>query len=74
LVKYSGEHIKLESARLYTIAGDAAPDLRGDRRADHEQEDGAPVRWIITVGAPDEKIRMLMERFEEGGAGGGQGP
>ena len=44
VVKYSGEHITLESARLYTHARYAAPDLRGDGGPHTEPQDGRVLR------------------------------
>jgi coenzyme F420-dependent glucose-6-phosphate dehydrogenase len=65
-VKFSGEHIRLESARLYTMPESPPPIYVATSGPIMSKRTGRLCDGIITVGAADEKIRMLMERFEEG--------
>ena len=66
VVKYSGEHIKLESARLYTMPDTPPPIYVATAGPIQSRRTGEFCDGIITVGAPDEKIKNLMEKFEEG--------
>ena len=66
VVKYAGEHITLESARLYTMPETPPPIYVATAGPIQSKRTGRYCDGIITVGASDEKIRMLMERFEEG--------
>jgi coenzyme F420-dependent glucose-6-phosphate dehydrogenase len=65
-VKYAGEHIQLESARLYTLPEKPPPMYVATAGPVMSKRTGRLCDGIITVGATDEKISMLMERFEEG--------
>jgi hypothetical protein len=56
----AGEREALHDARH------PAPDLRRYRRPHPEPQDGEFCDGIITVGAADDKINMLMQKFEEG--------
>jgi G6PDH family F420-dependent oxidoreductase len=66
VVKYAGEHIKLESAKLYTMPGTPPPIYVATAGPIMSKRTGRLCDGIITVGAADEKIRMLMQKFEEG--------
>jgi coenzyme F420-dependent glucose-6-phosphate dehydrogenase len=66
VVKYSGEHVKLESARLYTMPETPPPIYVATAGSVQSKRTGRMCDGIITVGAADEKIKMLMEKFEEG--------
>jgi coenzyme F420-dependent glucose-6-phosphate dehydrogenase len=66
VVKYSGEYIKLESARLYTMPQTPPPIYVATAGPIQSERTGRYCDGIITVGAADEKIRMLMQKFEEG--------
>src|SRR3712207_9366197 len=66
VVKYQGEHITLESARLYTMPETPPPIYVATAGPIMSKRTGRLCDGIITVGAADEKIRMLMEKFEEG--------
>src|ERR671921_1683467 len=66
VVKYSGEHIKLESAKLYTMPDAPPPIYVATAGPIQSRRTGEFCDGIITVGAADEKIKMLMEKFEEG--------
>src|SRR5215213_26006 len=65
VVKYSGEHTKLESARLYTMPDTPPPIYVATAGPIQSRRTGEFCDGIITVGAADEKIKMLMEKFEE---------
>lgn len=73
-VKYSGKHIKLESARLYTMPEQAPPIYVATSGPIMAERTGKLCDGIITVGAADEKIRMLMDRFEKGAREAGKDP
>ena len=62
VVKHRGQHFKLESAKLYTRPERAGPDLRRDVRPDQREEDRQVRRGMITVGAADEKVKLLWRR------------
>lgn len=65
-VKFSGEHIQLESARLYTMPDTPPPVYVATAGPIQSRRTGKTCDGIITVGAADEKIAGLMEKFEEG--------
>jgi coenzyme F420-dependent glucose-6-phosphate dehydrogenase len=66
VVKYQGEHIKLESAKLYTMPETPPPIYVATAGPIMSKRTGRLCDGIITVGAADEKIKMLMQKFEEG--------
>jgi coenzyme F420-dependent glucose-6-phosphate dehydrogenase len=74
VTKYSGKHIKLESARLYTLPSTPPPIYVATSGPIMSERTGRLCDGIITVGAADEKIRMLMERFEKGAREAGKDP
>jgi coenzyme F420-dependent glucose-6-phosphate dehydrogenase len=58
--------VKLESARLYTMSEAPPPIYVATAGPIMSKRTGRLCDGIITVGAADDKIRMLMEKFEEG--------
>ncbi len=74
VVKYSGKHIKLESARLYTRPETPPPVYVATSGPIQAERTGRTCDGIITVGAADDKIRMLLERFEKGAREAGKEP
>jgi coenzyme F420-dependent glucose-6-phosphate dehydrogenase len=74
VTKYSGKHIKLESARLYTLPDAPPPIYVATSGPIMSERTGRLCDGIITVGAADEKIRMLMDRFEKGAREAGKDP
>ena len=75
VVKYRSQHFNVESAKLYTLPQHAAADLRGHLGTDPGQAHRQDLRWhLITVGAADDKLKMLMSRFEEGAKEAGKDP
>ena len=66
VVKYNGKHFRLESAKLYTRGEKAPPIYVATAGPIQSKRTGRMCDGIITVGAADEKIKMLMQKFEEG--------
>ncbi len=68
VVKHKGEHFTLESARLYTIPPEdqRVPVYVATAGPINAKKTGRFADGIITVGAADEKISMLWDKFEEG--------
>jgi len=65
-VKYAGEHITLESAQLFTMPDAPPPIYVATAGPIQSKRTGKQCDGIITVGAADDKIEMLMQKFEEG--------
>ena len=74
VVKYQGQHIRLESAKLYTMPDQPPPIYVATSGPLMSQRTGRLCDGIITVGAADEKIRMLLGRFEKGAREAGKDP
>jgi G6PDH family F420-dependent oxidoreductase len=74
VVKHKGVHFQLESARLYTMPEDAPPVYVATSGPINAERTGRRCEGIITVGAADDKIRMLLERFEKGAREEGKHP
>jgi alkanesulfonate monooxygenase SsuD/methylene tetrahydromethanopterin reductase-like flavin-dependent oxidoreductase (luciferase family) len=65
-VKHDGEYFTLESARLYTIPEQPVPIYVATAGPVNAKRTGKYADGIITVGAADEKIAMLWDKFREG--------
>jgi coenzyme F420-dependent glucose-6-phosphate dehydrogenase len=74
VVKHDGEYFTLESARLYTIPEQRVPILVATAGPLNAKRCGRFADGMITVGAPDEKIQMLFDKFEEGCEEAGKDP
>lgn len=74
VVKYRGTYFNLESARLYTMPPAPPPIYVATSGPVNAERTGRTCDGIITVGAADEKIRMLIERFEKGAREAGKDP
>jgi len=74
VVKHHGEHFTVESARLYTRPDAPPPIYIATSGPIMSERTGRLADGIITVGAPDEKIRNLMRRFELGARESGKDP
>jgi G6PDH family F420-dependent oxidoreductase len=74
VVKHRGAHFTVESAKLYTMPENPPPIYVATSGPIMAGRTGRYTDGIITVGAADEKIRMLMERFEKGARDGGKDP
>jgi coenzyme F420-dependent glucose-6-phosphate dehydrogenase len=68
VVKHKGEYFTLESARLYTIPPEdqRVPIYVATAGPVNAKRTGKFADGIITVGAADEKIRMLWDKYSEG--------
>jgi G6PDH family F420-dependent oxidoreductase len=74
VIKHKGEHFTVESARLYTLPQTPPPIYVATSGPLMSERTGRLADGIITVGAPDEKIRNLMSRFEKGAREAGKDP
>jgi coenzyme F420-dependent glucose-6-phosphate dehydrogenase len=76
VVKHRGEHFTLESAKLYTRPADEArvPIYVATAGPLNAKKTGKFADGMITVGAADEKIRMLWEKCDEGCREAGKDP
>src|SRR5260221_1616324 len=66
VVKHQGAHFRLESARLYTLPDVPPPIYVATSGPVNAERTGRTCDGIITVGAPDDRIRTLLQRFEKG--------
>ena len=73
-VKYKGEYFTIESAKLYTLPETPAPIYIATSGPVNAERTGRIADGIITVGAPDEKIKTLLGRFEKGAREAGKDP
>jgi G6PDH family F420-dependent oxidoreductase len=72
VVKHDGDYFTLESARLYTLPEERIPIYVATAGPVNAKRTGRYADGIITVGAADEKIAMLWEKFREGAAEAGK--
>jgi coenzyme F420-dependent glucose-6-phosphate dehydrogenase len=73
-VKHRGQYFNLESARLYTMPDQPPPIYVATSGPINAERTGRTCDGIITVGAADEKIGMLLGRFEKGARDAGKDP
>ena len=74
VVKYKGTYFTLESARLYTMPETPPPIYVATSGPINAERTGRTCDGLITVGAADDKIKLLLERFEKGARDGGKNP
>lgn len=74
VVKHRGQHFNVESARIYTLPESPPPIYIATAGPIQSYRTGKMTDGIITVGAADEKLKMLMERFEKGAVEAGKDP
>jgi G6PDH family F420-dependent oxidoreductase len=74
VVKHDGEYFTLESARLYTRPEQPVPVFVATAGPVNAKRTGKFADGIITVGAADEKIAMLWDKFREGATEAGKDP
>jgi coenzyme F420-dependent glucose-6-phosphate dehydrogenase len=74
VVKHDGEYFTLESARLYTRPEQPVPIYVATAGPVNAKRTGRFADGIITVGAADEKIRNLWDKFAEGARDAGKDP
>jgi G6PDH family F420-dependent oxidoreductase len=72
VVRHHGKHFTLESARLYTRPEERVPIYVATAGPVNAKKTGKYADGMITVGAADEKIRMLWEKCDEGCAESGK--
>jgi coenzyme F420-dependent glucose-6-phosphate dehydrogenase len=73
-VKHSGEYYKMETLRLWTMPEQPPPIYVATAGPVTAEKTGRFCDGIITVGAPEEKIGMVFERFEKGAREAGKDP
>ena len=66
VVKHKGTYFNLESARLYTMPESPPPIYVATSGPINAERTGRTCDGLITVGAADEKIKMLLDRFDKG--------
>jgi coenzyme F420-dependent glucose-6-phosphate dehydrogenase len=66
VVRHRGEYFTLESAKLYTRPEQPVPIYVATAGPMNAKRTGQHADGMITVGAADEKIQMLWDRFAEG--------
>ena len=74
VVKYRSKHFNVESAKLYTLPPTPPPIYVATAGPIQSYRTGKMTDGLITVGAADEKIKMLIERFEKGAREAGKDP
>ena len=66
VVKHRGKHFKLESAKLYTRPQEPVPIYVATSGPINAKKTGRFAQGMITVGAADEKIKLLWMACDEG--------
>jgi len=74
VVRHKGDFFTLESAKLYTRPETPVPVYVATAGPINARKTGTFADGIITVGAADEKIGMLWDKFEEGARAAGKDP
>jgi coenzyme F420-dependent glucose-6-phosphate dehydrogenase len=74
VVRHRGDYFVLESAKLYTRPEHPVPIYVATAGPVNAKRTGRLCQGMITVGAADEKIGMLWERFAEGAREAGKEP
>ncbi len=72
VVKHRGTHFNVESARLYTMPEAPPPIYVATSGPVMAARTGKFTDGLMTVGAADEKLKMLVERFEAGARDAGK--
>ncbi|MBA3413890.1 MAG: TIGR03557 family F420-dependent LLM class oxidoreductase [Chloroflexia bacterium] len=73
-VKHRGTHFNVESAKLYTLPESPPPIYVATSGPVMAGRTGKFTDGLITVGAGEEKLRMLLGRFEQGARDAGKDP
>ncbi|HRA46610.1 MAG TPA: TIGR03557 family F420-dependent LLM class oxidoreductase [Thermomicrobiales bacterium] len=74
VIKHRGTHFNVESARLYTLPDAPPPIYVATSGPINAKRTGKTTDGIILVGAADEKLKMLLERFADGAREAGKNP
>jgi coenzyme F420-dependent glucose-6-phosphate dehydrogenase len=72
VVRHDGKHFKLESAKLYTRPEQRVPIYVATAGPVNAKRTGKYADGMITVGAADEKIKLLWQKCDEGCAEAGK--
>ena len=73
-VKHNGEYYRMETMRLWTMPEQPPPIYVATAGPITAEKTGRFCDGIITVGAPEEKIEGVFERFEKGARDEGKDP
>ena len=74
VVRHRGPHFTMESAKLYTRSEDKIPIYVATAGPVNAKRTGRLADGMITVGAADEKIGNLWQKFEDGAREAGKDP
>ncbi len=74
VVRHKGTYFTVESARLYTMPEAPPPIYVATSGPINAERTGRTCDGLITVGAADEKIKTLLDRFEKGAKEAGKDP
>jgi coenzyme F420-dependent glucose-6-phosphate dehydrogenase len=74
VVKHDGEYFTLESAKLYTRPEKPVPIYVATAGPMNAKRTGRHADGMITVGAADEKVQLLWDKFAEGAVAEGKDP
>jgi coenzyme F420-dependent glucose-6-phosphate dehydrogenase len=72
--RFSGQHFKLESTRLWTMPAEPPEVLVAASGPVTARRAGRTADGLITMGAPDERLAALLTRFGEGAREAGRDP
>jgi len=73
-IKHRGTHFNVESAKLYTLPEAPPPIYVATSGPIMAKRTGKFTDGLITVGAADEKLKMLVDRYEAGAKEAGKDP
>lgn len=73
-VRYEGKHIRMESTRLWTRPASPPPIYVAASGPNTAEMTGRLCDGLITAGAPEAKLRGLIEAFEKGARSAGKDP
>ncbi len=73
-VRHQGKHFKMETCRLWTMPEAPPPIFIASSGPVMSKNTGKLADGFITVGAADEKLKMLSGKFEEGARDAGKDP
>ncbi len=73
-VRHAGQYYRLETMRLWTMPDEPPPIFVATAGPVTAEKTGRLCDGLITVGAPEEKIEGIFERFEKGAREAGKDP
>jgi coenzyme F420-dependent glucose-6-phosphate dehydrogenase len=73
-VKHAGQHYKMETLRLWTMPEQPPPIFVATAGPVTAEKTGRLCDGLITVGAPEQKIETVFQRFEKGAREAGKDP